>query len=311
MLRVPAVAFFLLFHASAFSADSVTHLSNIYRAPITEDNESKFLGLGQFHEITQPVAVGAHAHFIYFADAFKNLVYRFDRDQETLTPLYETEKHLQGPISAFYVNPDLSFYAADSFGKQVLYFSANGRLLNRFTDRDNLSTPKAVVFDAATSNLLVADSLFNHVIVFSPLGRAITAFGNRGTNRAALLHLVDMAQGREGIYLLDQINKSIYIFNEEGGFRRSQPRNEVMNPTALAVDRYGRIYISDAFDDSIKVYDNRGHIETIGGTGSADGMFRGITDIYIDRHFMYVADSGNNRIQVFIITPDLAAEDEL
>ncbi len=84
-----------------------------------------------------------------------------------------------------------------------------------------------------------------------------------------------------------------------------------MNPTALAVDRYGRIYISDAFDDSIKVYDYRGYIESIGGTGSADGMFRGITDIYIDRHFMYVADSGNNRIQVFIITPDLAAEDEL
>lgn len=302
MVRWALAIVFGLF-AAVSHAEVLTHLSNIYRAPIAEDEKSSFFGLNKFYQIRQPTAADGYGHYIYIADSFKNIIYRYNTMLESLTPLYATEEHLKGPVSALYVDSDLSIYVADPYGKQVLHFSSTGKLLQRYSDPANLTNPVSLLFDQSSGQLFVADGFYNHVVVFNSLGTAITAIGNRGSEREALMQLIDIAAGAEGIYLLDRMNKSFYTFSTSGYFRLSHPRHEVNNPTAIAVDHYGRVYISDAFDDTIKVYRHDSLIDTVGGTGSGDALFRGISDLSVDPQFLYVADTGNDRIQVFVLNP--------
>jgi len=42
-------------------------------------------------------------------------------------------------------------------------------------------------------------------------------------------------------------------------------------------------------------------LQSFGVTGSGNGQFRSIGDIDADNEFLYVADSGNNRIQILKI----------
>src|SRR5690606_14794918 len=61
----------------------------------------------------------------------------------------------------------------------------------------------------------------------------------------------------------------------------------------------GHIYVGRT-NDEIEIYDDSGnHLHTFGGSGSGDGEFTGIFGIAIDDDYIYVADSGNNRVQIF------------
>ena len=293
----------LLFSVSCFrldAAESLAHFGNIKRAPLAQGSAVAIAGVGKFVTITNPVAVGARGNLIYIVDAAKQLVYRYNSGTESLTPLYSVSSHIQGVPNAITVDHDGSFYLADGFGRQVLHFSMHGDLLRRFQNVFNLSNPVAITL-SASGKVLIADRLFDHVLVFDRLGQAQRAFGERGTGKGQFLELIDMATGPDGIYVLDRLSKTVKIFDHEGVLIRELARPEVSNPTAIAVDFAERVYISDGFDDSIKIYDRNGLIESVGTSGSQNGQFRMITDLQIDNNFLYVADSANDRVQVFLI----------
>ncbi len=293
----------LLFTVGCFrldAAESLAHFGNINRAPLDQSSAIAIAGIGNFVAITNPVAVGARGNLIYIVDAAKQLVYRYNSGTENLTPLYSVSSHIQGIPSAIMVDHDGSFYLADGFGRQVLHFSMHGDLLRTFQNDLNLSNPVAVTLSTA-GKVLIADRLFDHVLVFDRLGQAQRAFGERGTGKGQLLELIDMATGPDGIYVLDRLSKSVKIFDDEGMLVRQLARPEVSDPTAIAVDYAERVYISDSFDDSIKIYDRNGLIESVGTSGSQNGQFRMITDLHVDNNFLYVADSANDRVQVFLI----------
>ena len=90
--------------------------------------------------------------------------------------------------------------------------------------------------------------------------------------------------------------KDLYAFGNE----------ELKMPRAVAVDRFNRVYVSDDFDNSIKVFADRELIATIGGTGGGGATpanFNRITFLSLDQNTLYVADSLNGRIQSFQIAP--------
>jgi DNA-binding beta-propeller fold protein YncE len=73
-------------------------------------------------------------------------------------------------------------------------------------------------------------------------------------------------------------------------------------PTDVAWDAAGNIYVADGFGNSrIAKFDKNGKfIKSWGSTGLATGQFRTAHGIAVDAEGnVYVADSGNRRIQVF------------
>ena len=290
----------LLVCTSTLASESAVHFSNINRAPLEDNTAFTLAGVAKFVTITNPAAIGARGNLIYLVDSSKQIIYRYNSSTENLTPLYSVNRHLVGIPNAIRVDHDGSFFLSDPFGRQILHFSMQGDLLHTYQDALNLSNPVAITL-SRSGELLIADRLYDHIIVFNRVGDALRAFGERGTGKGQLLEVVDMATGPDGIYVLDRMTKSVKVFNDEGLLIRELPRQEVVEPTAIAIDYAERVYISDGFDDTIKVYDRSGLIDTFGGTGSQNGLFRSISDLHVDNNFLYVADVSNNRIQVFLL----------
>ena len=68
-------------------------------------------------------------------------------------------------------------------------------------------------------------------------------------------------------------------------------------PLCVAIHDNGDIYVG-SYDDCIYVFDQTGHLKnTIGSSGSGDGQFSSPYGIFIKRDVLYVADSGNHRVQ--------------
>ena len=79
---------------------------------------------------------------------------------------------------------------------------------------------------------------------------------------------------------------------------------QFMGPAGLAVDSDDNIYVTDRDNDRVQIFTSNGtFITTIGSQGSEDGQFNRVegvgVDQYSDTGLVYVADTGNSRIQVF------------
>lgn len=302
------VALFLV-HPVLFAQglDLVKHLSSIERAPVTSDSLGRMMGNPAFVRLQQPVTMGAYGSSVYLFDAGPNLFYRYDTYQETLQELPNITRALKGVPTGITVVPDLSFYVADPVGRQVIHGSLDGQVLRSLSDNANLASPIATAFDEFTRNLLVADSMFDHIVGFNQQGWLLLSFGERGMGPQQSQVIADMASGPRGLYVLDR-NPIIKVYTPDGKFISGFSRNEVATPVAIAVDAYDRVYVADGFDDTIKVYVQEKYVGELGGSGSAPGRFRFITDMYINQHFLYVADSMNGRVQVFVIERSYAGQ---
>ena len=242
-----------------------------------------------------PVAVAARGNYVYVADAGRRLIYRYDQMAQILAPFTSYASGLESGIA---VARDLSLYVIDSNARQVLRFSSEGRLLQKFGNDMELARPVAVVLDDSTGNIAVADGLYGHVVMFNSLGRVLHVFKPiEGANISA------MAQGPQSLYLLDSLGRQVVVMGLDGADRFTFGQDTLKMPGAIAVDRFSRVFVSDRFDNSIKIFELGKLVASVGTTGTIRASFNRITHLYIDQDTLYVADSLNARIQTFRITP--------
>src|ERR1035438_9531665 len=75
------------------------------------------------------------------------------------------------------------------------------------------------------------------------------------------------------------------------------------DPTGIAVDSSNNVYVVDGANDRVEKFDGNGsYLTQWGAYGSSNGQFYGPMGIAVDSsgNFIYVADYGNSRIQVFV-----------
>ncbi|MCL4442046.1 MAG: 6-bladed beta-propeller, partial [Firmicutes bacterium] len=93
------------------------------------------------------------------------------------------------------------------------------------------------------------------------------------------------------------------VFSADGKFLNAFPRESgsLKAPTAITVDRDGRVYVFDKQDHRVKVCDASGQILlTFGGEGTEPGKLKYAMGLAVSgKGDIYVSDSGNSRIQVF------------
>ncbi|WP_420476990.1 NHL repeat-containing protein [Noviherbaspirillum sp. ST9] len=241
-----------------------------------------------------PVAVAARNNIVYIADSGYRQVFRYD--PATLSMLRFADM-ASGTASALTVGPDLSLYVAEVGTGQVMHYSWDGRLLPSFRHDTAMRQPVSVVVDESGGQVFIADSLYNHVVVFNGLGRALDVLRPDEAQS-----IESMARGPDGLYLADRIGRQVVVMAFDGRDLYTFG-NDVLNmPHAIAVDRFNRVFVSDDFDNTIKVFQDRELIATIGGSGASPASFNRIAFLSLDRNTLYVADSLNGRIQSFLLS---------
>ena len=212
-------------------------------------------------------------------------------------------------------------YVADNCNNRVQIFTAAGAYSATLgtgwgTGNNQLEHPSGVTVDK-NGYIYVADSQNQRVQIYSASRAYVATLGIPGVSGSDNAHFNDprdVAVDTNGtIYVADQGNHRVQVFTASRTFSRSIGETGVTGndfghlsswgPHRLAVDAQNRIYVSDAGNQRVQVFDSTGaYLTTVGGaSGTGSNQFSGPMGVAIGPDgALYVADYwNNNRIQKF------------
>ena len=164
-----------------------------------------------------------------------------------------------------------------------------------------ISQPNNLCFDAA-GNLYVADKVRQAILIYGPDGQFLRAWGRPGQ-----MAPVDVKAGAEYLYVCDIMNHAIEMWDLETGEPRrtiggkGSADGQFSNPTNLALDDQGNLYVADSFNFRVQKFSAEGeYLASFGSHGNGWGQFALPKGLDVDGHGrIYVADARFCNVQVF------------
>lgn len=163
----------------------------------------------------------------------------------------------------------------------------------------DLARPYDLTLNPAANLLYVADSENFGIKVLDPYSlqeKGSFGEGDLDTPR-------DLAFTPDGRLLVaDTGNDRVLIYAVEGagGTLLGEIAKDVFSPEGVATDRKGDLLVVSGTTHNLTRVRERRAVQTIGGRGSESGKFDRPHDVEVRSNgYVYVADSGNNRVQVF------------
>ncbi len=266
---------------------------------LTSAQTATSMGIPSAERITlrRPTSVSARGNDIYLIDAGLQRIFRYDRNRQTLTPFATTVS--VGVGMNIYAAPDRSVYITDPSAGKVLHFTHDGVQLPSLTSPGNLARPVAVTVNARNGLVMVADALYDKIVVFSSLGMVVSII-----KPEQVLAISSMAAGSDGFFITDRLARRVVALDWDGRFRYAFGNQEMRQPDTITVSRNNLVFVSDSIDDTVHIYRDELLLAKIGGRGIEQGKFNGITGLAVDETMLYVADSMNTRVQIMMINPE-------
>jgi uncharacterized protein (TIGR03663 family) len=181
------------------------------------------------------------------------------------------------------------------------------------TQTVKLIGPTGIAF-ASNGQRLVIDHKANRVARINADGNIVSTFGAFGSETGKFNDAWGIAVDSDGsIYVADTFNHRIQKFDPQGNFLFSWGTPGVstapgaarvttfFGPRAIAIDKQGRLFVTDTGNKRVQVFDREGnYISQFGKSGTGNGEFNEPVGIAVDQAGnIYVADTWNQRIQVF------------
>ena len=164
------------------------------------------------------------------------------------------------------------------------------------------SKPRGIATDDR-GNLYVADFGNGRVQIFDNSGKFVSAFGRTGTGQGEFKEPNGIAVDSAGnIYVVDAANHKLMRFTPDGEFVKEWkgPDSGFYGPRDIAIGPNQQLYIVDQGRTRIVKFDPVTEAFSAWGTsGTGKGQFVQPTGLTIGGGFVFVADLGNDRVQVF------------
>ena len=161
--------------------------------------------------------------------------------------------------------------------------------------------PSSVELDSA--GVVIVAGHEDRVQRFDGDGNLIDIFGVPGSGDGQFNHphglAVDRARG-DLIYVGDQENDRLQVFDREGNFIRQWGDDGFAHIHDIGIDRQGGdIFVGDIDLHTLRKFSSTGELlGTYGGLGDGPGEFNAVWGVSTDSAgFVYVADTNNRRIQ--------------
>ncbi len=243
-------------------------------------------------QLGRPVSVAAWADYVYIVDVGRQAILRYDMRREVFSIYYRMQVT---PATRIIAIAGEYLYVIDPSQSRVLYLDRDGRLLREIKDF-NLKQPVAIAEDFSRGTILVADALYNQILVFNKLGRLIQTLHPVDETAAPITGLTDMVVAKEKIYLLDRLQRQIVVTDLDGRYLQTIGRNRLRQPVAMRVDQSGRIIVADAFDNSVLFFSEDRQYKISVRTESVMTMQLAGMDLH--ENWLYLVDVAAARIQI-------------
>jgi len=211
-------------------------------------------------------------------------------------------------------------YVTDVRNRRVQEFDSNGKFLRAF-GRNLFEKPGGIGI-GPDGSIWVTDFDLDRIFRFNSKGKLLDAWGKAGDGSGEFDVPADIAVDSKGfVYVVDEYHHRIQKFTADGHFIRAWGkkgkvnvalsainfllpeirRSEFYYPSRIAIGPNDRIYVSDAYNNRVQVFDTDGRwLQSIGGLGLWGGRFRVAAGISAARDgSLFVGDFYNNRIQHF------------
>lgn len=164
------------------------------------------------------------------------------------------------------------------------------------------SSPRGLAADQK-GNLYIADAGNSRIVKLGPDGGMLASFGTAGPGVGEIKEPNGVAIDAGGsIYVTDATNGKLLKYRSDGTFEKEWrgPDPGLYGPRDITFGPDQTLYIIDQGNGRIVKFTPASEIFTSWGTiGSSEGQFAESTGIAVGGGFIFVADNGNNRIQVF------------
>lgn len=200
-------------------------------------------------------------------------------------------------------------YIIDRTGR-IQVFDADGNYLRGWAIPDiSKGTPEDVEIDRK-GNLLVTDTHFARILVYSPDGVLLRQWGGWGKEPGQFIYPVGLATDADNhVYVAEYGgNDRIQKFDEQGNLITvwgafGEAEGQFQRPEDLCVDAQGRVFVADSCNHRIQVFTGEGKFLAAWGTvGDGAGAMRYPYDVECDGSGgLVVCEYGNHRVQQFSV----------
>ena len=250
---------------------------------------------------------------VYVADYANHRIQVFDTKGNYLTKwgTYGEENGQIHKASALSIVPSGKIYLSDQFNYRIQEFTANGTFVTTWGTKgeaDGQFLHPHVPGVDSEGNVYVSDRDLANVQKFTGNGKFIMKWAEQGSNDGQLSKPESVIiDSKDNVYVADFGNHRIQKFTQDGKFiskwgSKGIGDGEFNGPAGLSIDKNDNIYVTDRNNNRIQVFTANGTFLTkFGSEGSGSGQFilpEGV-GVDIDTGLVYVADTGNYRIQVF------------
>jgi DNA-binding beta-propeller fold protein YncE len=168
--------------------------------------------------------------------------------------------------------------------------------------------PSGLAFDR-DGNLLVCDSHYHCIRVYTPTGELVRTLGGRaGSEHGELGYVSDVVQAGDGTYFVGEFgaNQRVSVFDADFKFVRTWGQEgtepgQFLRIRALALGPDGLLYVVDVCNHRVQVFDREGNLQrVIGKPGEGRGELSYPFDLaFTPEGHLAVVEHGNHRVQLF------------
>ncbi len=208
-----------------------------------------------------------------------------------------------------------NLFVIDMTGRVQKFSPTGAFLLSWQMPQTDLGKPKGMGRDR-NGNIILVEPHYQRVNHFSPQGKLVAQWGQRGTNVGQFTLPRAVAENSRKEIFISEYGpmERVQCFKLQQGpdgaatarvsFAFGQPGNgpgDFNRPEGLCVDAQDRIYVADSCNHRIQIFSPEGKfIRTYGKAGSGKGELSYPYDICVDKAGrQYVCEFGNSRIQIF------------
>lgn len=205
--------------------------------------------------------------------------------------------------SAVTISEDNILYIADTFAGIIHRYDLGTREVSYVTSAgdEQLVSPVALALDRE-QNLYISDSVNSKVYKLSKNGYLLgTIAPAEGFKRPAGIAIT--ASGEK--LIVDAVANKLHKFSDNdlhlGEFTKNVMGDELNTPSFVSVDRAGNVYLTDAMNFVVRLYDKDGNfLRRIGEVGDVPGTFARPKGIAVDSdRNIYVVDATHDNVQIF------------